>query len=359
MKNIYQNQYRSFVSFLVVVAIIFVIFLIRHKSKKNPRVIAEGFVGSERAYNTPEDIYDAFYASIYDQLFHIKMKNEFEIQELHGYFLSQHKDRDNVNILDLGCGTGHHLSVLGESFSNTTGIDQSEHMLKVAGDRCANSTLIHDDFMTTTRLAESTYTHILCYYFTIYYVEDKRELANRVRHWLKPGGVFAVHVVNRSKFDPILNAASPFPGFGVQKYSDRRITESRLVFNKFNYHSNFVVGQKNMIDQMDNPGQSKYTDEMEFRETFRFKKNNRVRSHVHKLKMPKIKEIIKVVEEAGLRYIGNSDLLRGDCEYQYILYFKKDKDKKKTTNNKYGNIDSEQAIIRPMNDESQRQLLGN
>ena len=65
MKNIYQNQYRSFVSFLVVVTIIFVIFLIRHKSKKSPRVIAEGFVGSERAYNTPEDIYDAFFMPLF------------------------------------------------------------------------------------------------------------------------------------------------------------------------------------------------------------------------------------------------------------------------------------------------------
>ena len=47
-------------------------------------------------------------------------------------------------------------------------------------------------------------THAMCLYFTIYYIQNKRGFFQNVFHWLRPGGYFALHLVNRNMFDPIL-----------------------------------------------------------------------------------------------------------------------------------------------------------
>ena len=162
----------------------------------------------------------------------------------------------------------------------------------------------------------ASFTHILSYYFTVYYVENKAALARNIYYWLKPGGVWAVHVVNRSKFDPLLDNTSPFPAFSLQKYADKRITESSIHFNNFKYRGKFNMIEKTAIDKMEGGGgvdgiKSNYDQITEFDESFAFKKQGkRTRRHKHTLYMPRIKEIIHTVEkEGGLRYIGNSHLL--------------------------------------------------
>ena len=334
--------------------------------------VVEGFVGQQRPVRkTPDKIYDTFYAGIYDQLFYIPEKNKFELQELQGYFLSQYKNRDNVAILDLGCGTGRHLKELARSYPHTTGIDQSQAMIDLAKNNSPKSHFVCKDFMDRSLFTASSFTHILSYYFTVYYVENKAALARNIYYWLKPGGVWAVHVVNRSKFDPLLDNTSPFPAFSLQKYADKRITESSIQFNNFKYRGKFNMIEKTAIDKMEGGGgvdgiKSNYDQITEFDESFAFKKQDkRARRHKHTLYMPRIKEVIHTVEGEGLRYIGNSHLLQCGCEYQYILYFKRDKvkgesgegigegigesgrgDRGKSVANKGGNV------IRPANDES-------
>jgi len=37
--------------------------------------------------------------------------------------------------------------------------------------------------------------------------------------WTNPGGFFIVHLVEPDKYDPLLDLASPFAAFSLQKYS--------------------------------------------------------------------------------------------------------------------------------------------
>lgn len=329
--------------------------------------MVEGFVGQQRPVRkTPDKIYDTFYAGIYDQLFYIPEKNKFELQELQGYFLSQYKNRDNVAILDLGCGTGRHLKELARSYPHTTGIDQSQAMIDLAKNNSPKSHFVCKDFMDRSLFPAASFTHILSYYFTVYYVENKAALARNIYYWLKPGGVWAVHVVNRSKFDPLLDNTSPFPAFSLQKYADKRVTESSIHFNNFKYRGKFNMIEKTAIDKMEGGGgvdgiKSNYDQITEFDESFAFKKQDkRARRHKHTLYMPRIKEVIHTVEGEGLRYIGNSHLLQCGCEYQYILYFKRDKVKgdNESEGGESGRGDrgkgaaNNSNVIRPANDES-------
>ena len=92
--------------------------------------------------------------------------------------------------------------------------------------------------------------------------------------WLRPGGYFAVHVVDPRRFDPVLDAANPLVGISLQRYMTERKTDSTVIFNKFIYKSQFEY--------------DKDTQKATFRESFIYPKEKRVRAHVHTLEMPRI-----------------------------------------------------------------------
>ena len=72
------------------------------------------------------DIYDNFYANIYDSLVLNELKNEYEVGEI----INNTKPTSNSVLLDIGCGTGHHLDLFKGSFSDMVGLDISPDMVK-------------------------------------------------------------------------------------------------------------------------------------------------------------------------------------------------------------------------------------
>ena len=62
-----------------------------------------------------------------------------------------------------------------------------------------------------------------------------------------PGGYFILHLVNRDKFDPILNTADPLHIVSAQKYAKKRITNSLVKFKDFQYKANFELDKENNL----------------------------------------------------------------------------------------------------------------
>jgi len=270
------------------------------------QVIYEDFISTEIINS--DKLYDDFYSSIYDELFMAKYKNKFEIFEIKTNMIGD-KNKDNIRILDIGCGTGHHVELLSEDY-NVTGLDKSKHMLRIAKKRNKKARLIKGDALNKEMFPISYYTNIICMYFTIYYIKDKRKLFNNMNYWLKKNGMLCVHVVNSKKFDPILDKASPFPGFSLQKYSKKRITKSVLHFNNFIYKANYITSDNNMAN---------------FEEIFEFKKKKKIRKQNHTLYMVSINKLISIASDSGFKLVGRTDELSVGYEYNYLLYFKKRK----------------------------------
>ena len=59
-------------------------------------------------------------------------------------------------------------------------------------------------------ISANSFSTITCFYFTIYYIKDKNTFLQNCYNWLMPGGYLVLHLVNRDKFDPILNVAGPY-----------------------------------------------------------------------------------------------------------------------------------------------------
>jgi len=295
-------QIKIISGFIIVFLLIVIFYLIYMRGEDE----IESFTSKEEIKKG--EVYDKFYSKIYDQLFYSSYKNEFEINDLISKYL-KNKDKTSLKILDVGCGTGKHISILNELGYKPIGLDLSNDMLIEAKKINKNTRFIKGSGEDTELFSGNRFDVILCYYFTIYYFEDYLKFIKNVSYWLKRGGILAVHVVNKDKFDPILEPASPFPAFSLQKYSKKRIMKSTVVFNNFEYTAEFKLSKS---------GKAK------FKEKFYFQKKNKVRKQEHIFNMFKIGKFINDVKEKyKLKLIGKTDLISVSYEYQYILYFKK------------------------------------
>ena len=257
--------------------------------------------------------YDEFYAPVYSTLIsdQIIQRTKFEIEDL-----VDKTDIHNYNkpiLLDIGCGGSDHLKWLTkENISNLEliGIDKSEAMLlenkKRVGKTDHNIRYINKDIHTDDLFMNSSFTHIVSYYFTIYYIYKPHFIKN-IKKWLKPKGWFIVHLVDLELFDPILDAASPFLGINPQKYVKNRITESKITFKKFVYHSNFSLSKNKAV----------------FDEVFHFKNKPTIRNQKHVLKRFDVNKFVDQMGLYNMELKHSTDLKSHGYHYQYILYFQK------------------------------------
>ena len=64
-------------------------------------------------------------------------------------------------------------------------------------------------------------------------------------NWLAPGGVLILHLVDIANFDPILPVSDPLSLLNVQDYSNKRITNSIVNFDKMTYKADFDINFDN------------------------------------------------------------------------------------------------------------------
>jgi SAM-dependent methyltransferase len=268
-------------------------------------------------YLTNDEIYDTFYCSIYDQLTQCIPRIQAELGLIIHEWTKRGDDIRSFSVLDAGCGTGIASAALVRlNAKNVIALDKSKAMLKQAQEKTLPLTTLTDeqkariawkadDLMNPNALQGGEITHALMLYFTIYYFPDKETVFRNLFFWVKPGGKLVIHVVNKHKFDPMLESSAPWMGFSLQKYSDTRITKSEVVFNKFKY-----VGEFDLQDPM-----------AEFRETFRFN-DNKVRRHRHSFKMEDMNTIVGLAKVSGWEYVGFTDLTPVGLEYMYHLHFR-------------------------------------
>jgi SAM-dependent methyltransferase len=288
--------------------------------------LAEGFTSqdtkatdadsSRHIWYDEDELFDDFYASVYDNLTQLAGRYPQEL----ALIMTQWKKKaepDTMEILDVGCGTGI-ASVLfaRQGVKSIVGLDKSESMLRRARnvttpaadltqDQKDGLQFIQGDMMREATFPGGQFSHAALMFFSVYYTQDHTTLFKNLYHWVRPGGKLAVEVVNKYKFDPLLESATPFAGLSLQKYAKKeRFTKSKVEFDKFSYEAEFDLQDPTA----------------EFRETFRFKDGS-VRRQKHTLYMRDIKDLVHAAQSAGWTYDGNIDLTLAGFEYAYVLMF--------------------------------------
>lgn len=332
LKSMFKFLYKSFnksskiQKAFYIVAIVFIITMFATDNNAIEGFTNEGGskgpvgITTEEKFTLVEgpQIYDKFYATVYDDLVFSKMKDDFEIGEI----INTTKPTSNSRILDIGSGTGHHVSNFVANGLTAMGIDSSPAMISKAKENYPDLEFKQGDVLDTMLFGANSFTHITCLYFTIYYIKNKRLFFENCIHWLRPGGYLALHLVDRDNFDPILPAGDPFGIVSPQKYSKKRITSTVVKFNGFDYKSEFNIDTENTTTNGNGNGNDDDANAT-LQETFKNKKDGKVRKNEHKFYMQTQTAILAIAKSVGFILTAKIDMLK--CQYtnQYIYILQK------------------------------------
>ena len=281
------------------------LIIISMKGIKSQKMV-EGFEQKDQfLIKTGPEIYDEFYTNIYDYLVFNNLKNDYEVGEIVNISNPSSKSR----ILDVGCGTGHHVSSIGAKGLDILGIDISPSMIKKAKENYPDYKFDVADALDGNVFEPDSFTHILCMYFTIYYFKDKSVFFNNCFKWLMPGGYLIVHLVDRQHFDPILPPGNPLMYVSPQRYAKKRITSTKVKFTDFAYSADFNLDKTN--------------DTANFIEKFKNDSDGKVRKNELTLYMPDVQQIVDEAQACGFTLESKVDLLQCQYEYQYLYVFVK------------------------------------
>lgn len=304
---IIKNMYKTPIIYKLFIIFTILLILSLFYKRENFTHKKEGFQQREKfVLKEGPDIYDDFYADIYDELVYDVDKNKFEIGEIIRY---TNITPNNSIVLDIGSGSGHHVNELSKKNIKCEGIDKSKSMVARSNKLYPSLSIKESDALDALQFQPHTFTHIQCLYFTIYYISNKQQLFENCFNWLKPGGYLALHLVNRDMFDPILNVSNPLHMVSPQKYAKERITNSIVKFKDFQYKADFKY--------------KKGDNKAYFEETFKDDITGNVRKNNHIFYMETQKQILEMAKKSGFIMHAKIDLVAVQYEYQYIYILQK------------------------------------
>ena len=285
---------------IILFMVLVIIKCIMNRSKPQ----REGFSQSKKYIIKRDlDVFDDFYANYYDELAFSDKKNRFEIGEI----ITLANMSTHSKVLDIGSGTGHHVAMLSEYNIPVIGLDSSRAMVNYAKATYPGSDFRQGNALDNSIYPAGSFTHILSLYYTIYYMQDKKQFFKNCMKWIIPGGYLVIHLVDKKNFNPIMpNGMVDF----TQKLSNaNKYTKTVMELRDYNYTSNFLQDQNE-------------PDTFFLKEKF-IDKDNMVRENEHTLYMNTQKHILGLAKQQGFIMLGQIDMSPIQYDYQYIYILQK------------------------------------
>jgi SAM-dependent methyltransferase len=315
--------------------------------RKNYGDFAEGFQ-QQRAFISKSgvDIYDSFYAEIYDEL----MLSEQRAQDLMDAIV--HVSQPNLrysSFLDVGCGTGAMMDRLVGAGYKAVGIDRSPDMIDYCQQKYFDSeyefessefnssflepfgsafvgkdtNILVGDVLDSMQFDRSQFSHIICSGMTLYEWKENEVLRffKNCYFWMIAGGYLFVHLVDPLMYSPVALAAIDVGSVGSVVGS--QITNTEIDFLDFAYKSNY-------IDVGNDLGNNDTTDKntcacTAHRESFIDAKTGHVRENEILLYMHSLDDIVSMALRSGFVVKAKWNLLDSPYSdaYQYIYMFER------------------------------------
>ena len=319
-KSIERNAW--FGALLVAVALLLLVSALnklqRLKLGARPRAYSGSFIesfvqssGSSESsaviVKNGDDMKDAFYAAVRDQLFNQKVNNAYEV----GAIINKFPDISNQTVaLDVGAGTGAYMNAfIQNGITNVTGIESSADMIAQAKKAypSLNLNIVQGDPAIATSFKPESFTLVTMLNFEVYYIPNTERLFSNAYAWLKPGGYFVLHLVDPRRF----NAASMLGGENATTTTPsptKKGAQSVVKFNDFEYKSDVQIFPNDVVQYM---------------EVFTDDKTGKVRKNVRNFKMPSPQTFIELATGVGFNMLGQIDLVKAQKEHQYFYLFYK------------------------------------
>jgi len=312
-KSIEQNVWFR-VLLLAITAVLLVSAYYKLQRLNVPRPFSGSFMesfvqsrGSSRTGNVivknGDDMKDAFYAAVHDQLFNQKVNNAYEV----GAIINKYPDISNQTVaLDVGAGTGAYMDAfVQKGITNITGIESSADMVAQAKKTHPGLNIVKGDPTVAASFKPDSFTLVTMMNFEVYYIPNTEQLFSNIYAWLKPGGYFVLHLVDPRRF----NAASMLGGdASTTSRTTSNKAQSVAKFSDFEYKSEVQIFPNDVV---------------QFMEVFTDDKTGRVRKNVRDFRMPSPQTFIEVAAGVGFNMLGQTDLVKAQSEHQFFYLFYK------------------------------------
>lgn len=304
--HIFNSNYSGFIliKILIVLAIILACVVLARKSRTQYLGL-EGFTQKEPfILKEGESIYDDFYCQIYDEIHKPEQRRDFELMTI---VKSTQPSKKSI-ILDVGSGTGHLVNELRESGYNAYGIDKSDAMVSYSEKKFPKSDYRCETALEPMTFEKSTFSHIICSYFTIYEFQNRRTFFRNCFFWIQPGGYLILHLADMKKFDTITPIGKASLKENPQRFSKKRITDTVVDFPDYEYKSSFQVKENENL--------------VILKETFKDKSSQNIRQNEHVLYMDSMETILSEAQENGFLLHSKTDMsscIDDENQYIYIL----------------------------------------
>ena len=270
-----------------------------------------------------DEVFDNFYSKYYDNIHENKERDVAQLKIIINYA----KNKKFVKFLDIGCGTGYHVSVLDKMKYDVVGIDKSKTMIDAAKSKYADCNFNVGDILNNNLYDYSSFTHIICLNKTIYYIKDKDTFFDNCSLLLTSDGLLIIHLIDREKFKPfIINSNDKTVLYNPEKHNNT-ITRNLIKINSNleyvceyekndSYETNKTseANELTKIDNLNNP----YSY---YKETFQNVETNSVRKNIINLYMPTIEEILAIAKIRGfvVKDKQSLDIIDHNNEFLFIL----------------------------------------
>jgi ubiquinone/menaquinone biosynthesis C-methylase UbiE len=179
-------------------------------------------------------------AKYYDRVYHWKDYDD-DVGRL-GVMVNDLKTSTGSSLLDVGCGTGAHVSRLVDSYE-CTGIDNREEMLRVAREKVPGANFLKADMMDFD--LGRRFDVVVSMFGTIGYaltLDDLGRVIDNIAKHLSVGGVAVIEpFVSRSNYIPGHVAMTTYEDDDV-KIS--RVSSARLDDEICTFEMHYLVGEK-------------------------------------------------------------------------------------------------------------------
>uniref|UniRef100_A0A6C0F170 Methyltransferase type 11 domain-containing protein n=1 Tax=viral metagenome TaxID=1070528 RepID=A0A6C0F170_9ZZZZ len=297
--ELFKNAY-----FIILVVLLITITIIQLARRNDIHMYHEGFEQQAPfVLKNDKDVYDSFYAIVYDELNKTGERTAFECNKI----IELTKPSTNNSVfLDVGSGTGHLVNSLTNLGYQAHGLDLSKDMIEYSqkkfpdiqtkcGDTC--DPLVYDRLV---------FTHITCTNYTIYHLKDKNIFFRNCYHWLMPNGFLIVHLVDKDKYNPLAPIADKISLKNANLYNSSRKTDATIEFKDFEYATSHDVKPHNHVI---------------VKETFTDSVTKHVRQNELTLYMENKEDIVKMAQNNG--FLAHALINLPNDDYQYIYVFER------------------------------------
>jgi len=301
-----SNPNLFFTKWVLIFAILIVIVIL-YRELNPKKELTEGFHQLEPFVSKRNlDAQDTFYAEIYDALHDVKTRNDRELIHM---IQTTNPSVNHSVFLDVGSRTGNTVNELTLEGYQTYGIEQSNDMIEYSKELYPNIEVLKGNGLDPMMFEKKTFTHILCNYFNIYSIQDKKRFFQNCYHWMKSGGYLIVHLVDKTKFERIVPHNEAIAN-KIQVSLTACKINNKIIFEDYEYKGCFEITEK--------------SNNTTFIETMTDLNTKHVRQNETNLYMEDLETIVNMAVSAGFINHAKTNMINmnGD-ENQYLYYFER------------------------------------